>query len=113
AKHEFLKAHIPGPAACMAQTLGFSQIGFALTQRIFGLLAVLDVGARRAPLDDVAPLIMQWLDADKGPAIFAVEAPEPRFCFSSGTPLPYGAPRCQEAFAVVGMNSAGPPRIQC
>src|SRR5713101_2820145 len=84
----------------------------ALAKRNLCQLAVLDIGSRPIPFDDVAHLIAQWLVAEQKPAIFTVEAPEPCFGLASHTGDPYRAPRLQLALDVVRMNNAGPVPFQ-
>src|SRR6266849_5964077 len=80
----------------------------AFTKRHLGSLAVLDVGRRSVPFDNVARLIAQRLGAQQEPAILAIEAPEPCFEPASHTGFPYCAPLPQHAPHVVGMKSARP-----
>ena len=51
----------------------------ALAKCLFGALAVLDIGRRSIPFDDVARLIPQRLGVEPKPTIFTVEAPETGF----------------------------------
>ncbi|MGY2936194.1 hypothetical protein ACVWZ6_005796 [Bradyrhizobium sp. GM6.1] len=48
---KLLTAHVPGPAARVAEALGFGQIGFAATQPLFGFLCRSDVSDRSDKLD--------------------------------------------------------------
>src|ERR1700730_8653091 len=88
----------------------------ALAKCLLGSLAVLDVGRRPVPFDNVAQLIVQRLGAEQKPAIFPVEAPQPSFKLASHAGLPYCAPLLQHARLVVRMKSTRPPRcglVQC
>src|SRR3977135_4009524 len=69
----------------------------ALAKCLLGPLAVLDVGRRPVPFDNVAQLIAQRLGAVQKPAIFTIEAPEPGFKLASHAGLAYGAPLLQQA----------------
>jgi hypothetical protein len=51
----------------------------ALAKGLLGPLAVLDVGGRPVPFDNVARLIAQRHGLEQEPAIFTIEAPEPGF----------------------------------
>src|ERR1700687_4209877 len=80
----------------------------ALAKCLLGPLAVLDIGRRPVPFDNVAQLIAQRLGAEQKPAIFTIVAPEPGFKPTSHTGLPYCAPLLQHALPVVRMKSARP-----
>src|SRR5712671_2948405 len=77
----------------------------ALAKCNLGPLAILDVGRRPVPLDDVAQLIAQRLGGEQKPAIFTIAAPEPSLKLSSHTGLPYGTPLLQHALLVGRMKS--------
>ena len=55
----FAGGDIPDEAAGLAHSLCFDQFGFASPQFFLGPLAVLDVGGRPVPFDNVALLIAQ------------------------------------------------------
>src|SRR5947209_11202779 len=80
----------------------------ALAKRLLSPLAVLDVGRRPVPFDNVAHLIPQRLGAEQKPAIFAVEAPQTGFKLASHAGLPYCGPLLQHALLVVRMKRARP-----
>src|SRR5882672_8952501 len=80
----------------------------ALAKRLLGPLAVLDVGGRPVPFDDVPRLIAQRLGTEQEPAIFTIEAPQPGFKLALHTGLPYCAPLLQHALLVVRMKRARP-----
>src|SRR6202165_985498 len=80
----------------------------ALAKCLLGSLAVLDVGRRPVPFDNVAQLIAQRFGAEPKPAIFTIVAPEPVFKLTSHTGLPYGAPLLQHALLVGRVKSARP-----
>src|SRR5450432_801990 len=80
----------------------------ALAKCHLGPLAVLDVGGRPVPFDNVARLIAQRLGFEQKPAIFTIKAPEPSFEPASHAGLPYCAPLLQHALLVVRMKSPRP-----
>ncbi len=71
--------HIPDEAAGLAHPLCLDQFGFASPQFLLGPLAILDVGGRPVPFDNVALLIAQRHGSKQKPAIFTIEAPQPSF----------------------------------
>ena len=71
-------------------------------------LAVLDIGSRPIPFDNVASLVAHRLSLEQEPAILTIEAPEPSFKSAWHTGLPYCAPLLQHALLVVRVKSAGP-----
>src|SRR5437868_8418178 len=79
-----------------------------LAKRLLGPLAVLDVGRRPIPFDDVALLIAQRHGLKQKPAVFTIEAPKPSFKPAWHTGLPYCAPLHQHALLVLGVKSARP-----
>src|ERR1700730_291104 len=88
----------------------------ALAECDLGQLAVFDIGRRPVPFDNVARLIAQRLSLEQEPAIFTIEAPEPRFKPASHARLPYCAPLLQHALPVVRMKRARPGSgglVQC
>src|SRR5258708_19304533 len=80
----------------------------ALAKCHLGPLAVLDVGSRPVPFDDVSQLVAQRFGLEPEPAIFALEAPEPGFKPAGHAGRPYCGPLLQHAFPVVRMKSARP-----
>src|SRR5207344_3102665 len=91
-----------------AHALRLLQIRFVLTEDIFGLLAVLDVGRRPIPFDDFSGLVAQRFDSKQEPPIFAVEALEPSFDLALCAGIPYLAPHPRQACQIVRMNDASP-----
>src|SRR5258707_7509705 len=73
----------------------------ALAKGDLGPLAVLDVGRRTIPFDNVACLIAQRLGPEQGPAIFTIVAPEPSFKLARPAGMTYRAPLLQHALPVV------------
>jgi hypothetical protein len=84
----------------------------AVAKCVLGQLAVLDVGRRAVPFDNVARLIAQRHGFEQKPAIFTIEAPEPRFKAASHAGLPYRAPLHQHTLIVVWMKSSRPDLVQ-
>src|ERR1700748_28127 len=80
----------------------------ALAKRLLGPLAVLDVGRRPVPFDNVARLVAQRDGLEQKPAIFTTETPAPAFERSRHTGFPYCAPLHQHVLLVVRMKSARP-----
>src|ERR1700674_4825336 len=80
----------------------------ALAKCHLGPLAVLDVGGRPVPFDNVARLVAQRLGFEQKPAIFTIKALEPSFKAASRTGLPYCAPLHQHSRLVVRMKSPRP-----
>src|SRR3984885_12737099 len=99
---------IPDEAAGLAYSLRFRQFSFTSAQLFLGPLAVLNVGGRPVPFDNVACLVAQRLGLEQKPAIFAIKAAEPSFKSTSHTGLPYCAPLLQHTFLVVRMKRARP-----
>src|SRR5260370_7379009 len=93
---------------------GFGIIAKATLARAkgdLGPLAVLDVGRRTIPFDNVACLIAQRLGAEQEPAIFTIVAPEPSLKLAWPAGLPYRGPLLQHALLVVRMKGARPARF--
>ena len=67
---------IPDEAAGLAHPLCLDQFGFASPQFVLGPLAILDVGGRPVPFDNVALLVAQRHGSKQKPAIFTIEAPQ-------------------------------------
>src|ERR1700754_3662278 len=80
----------------------------ALAKGFLSPLAVLDVGGRSVPFDNVARFIAQWHGLEQKPAIFTIEAPEPGFKPARRTGRAYCTPLDQHALLVLGMKSARP-----
>ena len=80
----------------------------ALAKCLFGPLAVLDVGRRSVPLNDVAGIVAQRLGLKQEPAILAIETSEPGLERASHARLPDCAPLLQHTFLVIRMKSARP-----
>src|SRR5882762_7265026 len=53
----FSARDVPAKTAGVAKSLRLRQISLALSQCVFGPLAVLDIESHRIPLDNVAPLV--------------------------------------------------------
>src|SRR5262245_6348503 len=59
-------------------TLGFGEPRFALTQRLFGTFALVDIDPNAVPAIDGARLVPMWKSATLKPSIHAIGSPEPR-----------------------------------
>src|ERR1700722_7775236 len=80
----------------------------ALAKCLFGPLAVLDVGGRSIPFDNVAEVIAQRIGTEQEPAVFAIETPEPRLKLAWQARLPNSRPLHQHGLLVVGVKRAWP-----
>src|SRR5258708_16634710 len=83
----------------------------AVAKCVLGQLAVLDVGRRAVPFDNVARLIAQRLGLEQKPAIFAIETPQASFKPAAPTGLPYCAPLDQHTLLLVRMERARPASL--
>src|SRR5258708_22970994 len=74
-------------------------------QKALSALAILDVGCRSVPFDDVPRLVTQRHAADQEPAIFPVGGPsQPRFIVERLPRLQGGAPFLHMLADVFGMK---------
>src|SRR5262249_60359212 len=71
--------HVPFPTPHPPRFERQPQYPFALPQRLFGLLAIFDVGVRPIPLDDIPLLIELRYCARQEPAVLTVSPPQTYF----------------------------------
>src|SRR5882724_10996800 len=105
---KFSGGNIPAETARTAQSLCFCQIGLASPQRSLSLLAVLDVGRRSIPLDDISELVPQRHYAQQEPPIFPVNPPQARFLLERLSSRQRCAPLLHQRCAVLGMPRSRP-----
>src|SRR5882762_4465440 len=98
----------PAERTAKAYALRLRQIRLVLTESIFGLLTVLDVGRRPIPFDDFSGPVAQRFDSKQKPPIFAVEALEPSFHLALRAGIPCLAPHPLQVCHIVRMNYASP-----
>jgi hypothetical protein len=79
-----------------------------LAQHRLAPLAILDVGIRSIPSDDVAASVTQGLGAKQEPTIRPVAAPHPRFGLARPPSPEDRAPRVRQARHVVRVNRESP-----
>src|ERR1700686_3519884 len=101
-----IRSGFPEPVGCRFGIVAKALL--AVTKCVLGELAVLDVGRRAVPFDNVARLIAQRHGFEQKPAIFTIEAPEPRFKAASQAGLPYRAPLYKHILLVVWMKRSRP-----
>ncbi len=78
----------------------------ALPQRLLSLLAVLDIGTRSVPLDNISLLIAQRHGTDQKPAIFPVSAAQTHFILGRFPGCHVRSPHFHDPRNIFGMNWA-------
>src|SRR5260370_36377117 len=109
AGHQMVRSALPEPVGTGFGIIAKALLAFAKGD--LGPVAVLDVGRRTIPFDNVACLVAQRLGAKQEPAIFTIVAPEPSFKLAWPAGLPYRAPLLQHVLLVVRMKGARPSRF--
>ena len=80
----------------------------AQAERVFGARAILEVGVRAVPLDDVSPLVPDRVAAHQEPAERPIRPPEPSLELEGLAGLAGSMERVQQAPEIVGMDRGFP-----
>src|SRR5262245_32393425 len=87
------------------------QLPLVLPEFIFGLLAVLNVGSRDIPADDLSDFVKEWVIADQEPAIRPVLPQNPLLIFEWNSPGQGFLTFFAKSSDVVGMEDARAKRF--